>query len=136
MRSVGMCLATIVAVVVGAGTSCAQDQAQLSGQWTVESIGGVGVGGDSRAAIAFAGDATVSGSGGCNRLIGRADISGAAITFGRVATTRMACSGPVMDQERRLLDALAATRGYRITGSVLMLHDASGVELVRLTRRP
>jgi heat shock protein HslJ len=81
-------------------------------------------------------DGAVGGSGGCNRLMGRADISGQTITFGPVATTRMACAGTAMDQQRRLLDALTSTRSCRIAGTILTLHDGSGVELVRLARRP
>jgi len=77
-------------------------------------------------------DGALSGSAGCYRLMGRADISGQTTTFGPVATTRMACASTVMDQERRLLDALTSTRSYRIADSVLTLHDGSGVELVRL----
>ena len=77
----------------------------------------------------------MTGSGGCNRLMGRADINGASITFGTLATTRMACAPKVMEQERRLLDAMAATRSYRVADAVLTLHDASGAELVRLTRK-
>jgi heat shock protein HslJ len=41
-----------------------------------------------------------------------------------------------MDQERRLLDALASTRTYRIAGNILTLQDGSNVEPVRLARRP
>jgi heat shock protein HslJ len=66
--------------------------------------------------------------------MGRAAISGQTITFAPVAT--MACVRTVMDQERRLLDAFTSTCSYRIAGSVLTLHDGSGVELVRLARRP
>jgi len=40
-----------------------------------------------------------------------------------------------MQQERKLLDALAATRSYRIADAMLTLHDTSGAELVRLIRR-
>jgi heat shock protein HslJ len=126
----------IIAAMVGAGPLAAQDTAPLTGQWAVQSVGGVGVGADSRAALAFAADGAVSGSGGCNRLMGRADVSGQTVTFGPLATTRMACTAAVMAMERKLLDTLTATRSYRIAGSLLTLHDASGVELVRLARGP
>jgi putative lipoprotein len=110
---------------------------QLSGsEWVVESVGGASGGGERRAHIAFATDGKVTGSGGCNRLMGRAQISGEAVTFGTLATTRMACAPAVMAQERKLLDALAATRSYRITDAMLTLHGASGAELLRLTRWP
>jgi heat shock protein HslJ len=137
MRLVGKTLATMtIAAAIGVGSLVAQDTAPLTGQWAVEIIGGVGVGADSRAALTFAADGAVSGSGGCNRLMGRAGISGQTIKFGPLATTRMACSAAVMAMERKLLDAFTATRSYHIAGSLLTLHDASGVELVRLARRP
>ena len=105
------------------------------GEWVVQSVGGATASGERRARIGFAADGRVTGSGGCNRLMGRADINGASITFGTLATTRMACAPKVMEQERRLLDAMAATRSYRVADAVLTLHDASGAELVRLTRK-
>jgi heat shock protein HslJ len=39
-----------------------------------------------------------------------------------------------MDQERKFLDALSNTRGYRIEGSKLTLLDANGKTLARLVR--
>jgi putative lipoprotein len=109
---------------------------QLSGsEWVVESVGGASGGGERRAHIAFATDGKVTGSGGCNRLMSRADIDGAAITFGTIATTRMACGPGVMQQERKLLDAMAATRSYRVADAMLTLHDASGATLIRLKRK-
>jgi putative lipoprotein len=107
---------------------------QLTGEWVVKRIGGVGS--DSRASIAIAADGAVSGSGGCNRLMGRAKISSEAVRFAAIATTRMACAPAVMEQERRLLEALAATRSYRVNGAGLALRDASGGHLIELTRRP
>ena len=47
-----------------------------------------------------------------------------------MATTRMACAPNVMQQERKLLDALQATRSYRFDGAVLTLRDVSGAELI------
>jgi putative lipoprotein len=128
-------MALMLAGGASAGLAQAAAPAQLTGgDWVVQSVGGMSAGSERRAHIAFAADGRVTGSGGCNRLMGRADIDGAAIAFGATATTRMACAPNVMDQERRLLAALAATRSYRIVDAVLTLHDASGAELVRLTR--
>ena len=129
-----------VAVLMCAGASAAMAQgttpAQLTGgEWVVETVGGAAAAGDRSARIGFAADGRVTGSGGCNRLMGSADISDQGITFGTMATTRMACAPKVMEQERKLLDALAATRSYRIADTVLTLHDASGAEMVRLTRK-
>lgn len=126
-------------VLAGASMGLAQRTTMpdtLAGsEWRVESIGGVGVGADSRASIAIAADGALSGSGGCNRLMGRADIKGETLTFAPVATTRMACAPDIMQQERKLLDALQATRSYRLEAAALTLRDVSGAELMRLARR-
>jgi len=129
-----------VAALICAGVSAGMAQGAVpvrltGGDWVVESVGGQSADSDRHARIAFAADGRVTGSGGCNRLMGRAEISAESITFGTIATTRMACAPNVMNQERKLLDALAATRSYRIADAVLTLHDASGAEMVRLTRK-
>ena len=131
-------IAAAMLVLAGASMSLAQQGTTMQltgGEWRVDSIGGVGVGADSRAAITIAVDGALSGSGGCNRLMGRADIKGEAIAFAPVATTRMACAPDIMQQERKLLDALQATRSYRFDGAALTLRDVSGAELMRLARR-
>jgi putative lipoprotein len=128
----------MVLTLAGASVDMAQGTttpARLTGgDWVVQSIGGQSVGRDRSTRIAIAADGRVTGSGGCNRLMGRTDINGQSITFSAIATTRMACAPPVMQQERKLLDALAATRSYRIADAMLTLHDTSGAELVRLIR--
>jgi heat shock protein HslJ/uncharacterized membrane protein len=57
--------------------------------------------------IAFAPDGTVSGSSGCNRFTGSYTLSGEGLTFGDMASTRMACPMPQMETEQRFLDLLA-----------------------------
>jgi putative lipoprotein len=81
-------------------------------------------------------DGAVSGTGGCNRMGGRATISGGAITFGRIASTRMACAPAVMDQEDRFFAALEAVRTWRIDPAqrTLALLDADGKQIVVLAR--
>lgn len=50
----------------------------------------------------------VSGNAACNRYMGDVDVDGSAVTFGALATTRMACEEPVMALETAYLAALAA----------------------------
>jgi heat shock protein HslJ len=129
-------IAGIALMIAGATAVMAQGAAPVQltgGEWVVESVGGVSASGDRRARIAIAADGRVTGSGGCNRLMGRADINGETIRFGTLATTRMACAPAIMERERKLLDALATTRTYRIADTMLTLHDASSAEVARLT---
>lgn len=73
----------------------------------------------------------VRGSGGCNRLLGGFSLEGNGLRFSTLASTRMACSEPVMDFEVRVLRALDQVRGWRIEGRVLSLLDAGGRPLLR-----
>ena len=77
----------------------------------------------------------VSGSSGCNRLMGRYEVEDGSLTFSALATTRMACPGG-MDIERRFLAALRATSRTEITQQRLELFDANGRLLARLEARP
>ena len=72
----------------------------------------------------------VSGSGGCNRLMGAFALEGSKLHFGPIATTRMACSAG-MEQERRFLLALAKVDSYRIRGDRLSLLGQDGETLLR-----
>jgi putative lipoprotein len=77
----------------------------------------------------------LAGSGGCNRLMGSADISGDRIRFGGVASTRMACPPPAMEQEGNFLAALSATRAFRIESGRLIFLDETGAETVRFAQQ-
>jgi heat shock protein HslJ len=73
-------------------------------------------------------DNRVEGSGGCNRMMGKFASSGAGLTVGSVAMTKMACMTPgLMDQEQRFANALQATTGYRISGDMLELLGSGAV---------
>lgn len=80
-----------------------------------------------------AGEHRVSGSGGCNRLIGSYELDGARLTFKQLALTRMAC--PDMKYEGAFARALAATTSWKISGAHLELSDAAGTMLARFESR-
>jgi heat shock protein HslJ len=65
--------------------------------------------------------AHLSGSGGCNRLVGSFERNGDTIRFTQVATTRIACAERVMQREAAFLDALAATSRFELDGDSLVL---------------
>ncbi len=77
-------------------------------------------------------DATgrVIGATGCNRLVARYDIAANTLRIESVVTTRMACAQG-MEMEQSLLNALRATRNWRIAGSLLDLYDENGRPLGR-----
>lgn len=72
----------------------------------------------------------LSGSGGCNRLLGGYTLEGDRLSFGNVGSTMMACVDG-MEQEQRFLAALKDATRWRITGQQLTLLDASGTPVAR-----
>jgi putative lipoprotein len=126
----------VAALVVSAGAAMAASPTSPAGRWLAEDIRGSGVIDYLQSVLEIAGDGGISGTGGCNRIMGKARIEGATITLGPLATTRMACSPAVMDQERKFLAALEAVRSWRIDTArhKLLLLGAGGETLVVLTR--
>jgi uncharacterized lipoprotein YbaY/heat shock protein HslJ len=61
---------------------------------------------------------------GCNRMVGSYEATeGGGLTFGRLASTMMACPPPLDARERALTEVLAETREYGIEGPALVLYD-------------
>ena len=121
--------------VLGAAAATALAQGVEERVWLAARIKGSAVTGSAKSTMAIATGGKVTGSGGCNRLLSTALISGDTIAFGEIGTTRMACAPAAMEQERRFLDALAATRTFRVEGAHLILRDAGGSETVRFTEQ-
>ncbi len=69
---------------------------------------------------------------GCNQLFGRYEREGDLITFGDVASTRMACPPPLDAFERRLGDALRMTRQIILQENRLELLGGDGTVLAEL----
>jgi heat shock protein HslJ len=66
----------------------------------------------------------LQGFGGCNRMFGTYERSGAELRFGPLAGTMMACEG-MMELERAFHQALEATRGYSLeAGSLALTADS------------
>ena len=128
-------VALLAPLTILAPAAWAQDAARLTGAWTVEAIGGAALAGEKHADITFTADHRAHGTTGCNRFMGGFTLDGAALRFGPVAGTRMACEAPLMDQEQRFHAALEAVHGWRMDGATLLLTDAGGVAVLRMTRQ-
>lgn len=72
----------------------------------------------------------VSGSGGCNRVMGGFQLDGDKLRFGQMASTMMACVAG-MEQEQQFLHVLKEVEGYRIQGNHLEMLDAAGTVVAR-----
>ena len=74
----------------------------------------------------------VSGSGGCNRLMGSYELNGDRLTFNQMASTMMACTKG-MDTEKKFLDALNRVKTWKIAGQQLLLSDTEGQVIARFS---
>ncbi len=75
----------------------------------------------------------VRGFAGCNSFSGSFKVEGRLVSFGALASTRMAC--PFLEQETELFDRLAKATRYVITGDHLDLKDGDGTVLLRFEAR-
>lgn len=73
-------------------------------------------------------DGLASGGSGCNKLMGRYALgTRGQLGIGPLASTRMACTPPLMAQESALHAAFASTTAYRIDGNTLELRNGDRV---------
>lgn len=83
--------------------------------------------------VAFKTGGEVIGHGGCNRFFGTYNQEGDALTFGPLASTKMAC--PNLQQEQAFLSALQSARQIEATHMQLILKGENGQPLLTLRRR-
>lgn len=81
-----------------------------------------------QAEITFASDGTISGTGGCNRLLGSYHSDADEIRIEPLASTQKACPTPagVMEQEAQIIAALEGARTFSIDGDRLELRASDG----------
>ena len=120
-------------------TAQSQDLAGTSWQVTAYNNGQeavVGVLEGTTPTIEFGADGHLSGSAGCNRVIGSFTTTDGTIKLGPLATTQMACAEPegVMDQESRLVAALETAATYHVEGPTLEMRTADDALAVHFTR--
>lgn len=85
------------------------------GSWAVHALNGEVIPEAVRApTLTLARDGHVFGSGGCNRLMGQADLAGNRLKFQPFAMTRMACIGSGMKTENAFVKALDAVRFWSL----------------------
>ncbi|QIQ03983.1 META domain-containing protein [Streptomyces liangshanensis] len=107
--------------------------APLTGtKWTVNALASDGsaarlpAGTDGSATFTLGADGSVRGNLGCNGFSARAKVAGDTITFSRVISTKMACSGPRSAVERHLAKVLRGTVTYDLNHGGLWLTGEDG----------
>lgn len=122
VRMVGITAMFCISGCVGV----AKSTEPLVGAWIVEDIAGRGIIDYSRIELVLEHDGQLSGSTGCNLLIGRYRVEGSAMTINFATTTRKVCPEALMYQERVFLGAVESIDSYRFdpTGA-LVLQDGN-----------
>lgn len=107
----------------------------LKSSWLIEDIEKNGVADGVKSFIHFDSAEKVTGKGGVNRFFGNCKLAGDKLSFGPLATTRMAGPKPNMDQERRFLAALKKVSSFKLDEKdVLHFFNAEGQEILRMSR--
>ncbi|WP_050602916.1 YbaY family lipoprotein [Ruegeria sp. 6PALISEP08] len=114
-----------------------QDAAMLENtEWVASGLNGAPIETEKRPELAFGQSGTFSGSGGCNRFSGQAEISANRIEFpDNMAATLMACPPPMDEVERQFLKAMQSVTTFAMQGNALALLDADGEPVIKLTRK-
>jgi putative lipoprotein len=106
----------------------------LAGVWVLEDIGGTGVIDNARATLEFRDASRAAGRGSCNQFSGPVTVADSTISFGPLASTRMACAEAVMNQENRYFKALGNAERYAIEGPSLLIYAKGSDRPLRFTR--
>jgi heat shock protein HslJ len=77
----------------------------------------------------------LTGSTGCNPLLGSYKLRGGSLSFKPAGMTKMACPDALMKQEEAFIEILKETNKYRIEGETLELRDKKDV-LAKFQARP
>lgn len=105
--------------------------------WEVVSLAGIDeMPRGSRAHLQFLPAERLTGNAGCNTLNGRFSLEEGVLRFSGLATTRMACPGPLATVEAGFLEALRNAHGLELDEDRLTLLDESGATLATLNRSP
>ena len=119
---------------VAAPQQAAEDQpsALLGTAWRLDDLAGKGVVAGTQATLEFPTDGRASGNGSCNRFNGVVTIAGDTITFGGVASTKMACANDAAnDQETAYFQLLQDAERYEIDGQTLRIFSKGQSEPLR-----
>lgn len=109
----------------------------FQGVWQVESLRGTESVPESRAFLDFSDPPRLTGNGGCNRFFGVYQYESPVLTIdSSLGSTKMACEASVMVQEQQLFQLLPQAAYVNLSEQgVLVLKDASGIELLSAVRR-
>jgi heat shock protein HslJ len=103
-------------------------------EWLLNDLSGSVLVDNVQATLAFPEEGKVAGNGSCNRFSGPVEIKGHAIKLGPLASTRMACPEPVMNQETKYLQKLPAAERFEWKDPFLFIYCKGSEKPLRFTR--
>lgn len=118
------------------GEGCGGAPLSLLGgvEWQIEEIEGEMTGADAEVTLAIDPAGRLAGRAGCNRYMGSFILTGEGLSFGPLASTRMACAEPLMEIEARFLDAMGRVDRFDFDESGALVLIGADSPLVRATR--
>jgi heat shock protein HslJ len=122
----------VTAITPAAAPNTSSDEL-LNIYWKLVSLNGdevTPVDNDREAHLVFNAENRVSGSDGCNRLMGSYLLDGNTLTFEQTAATRMACTEGA-EQSQAFNKALTEAATYSVHGDQLEIRDASDLVIAR-----
>lgn len=105
-------LSEIVARPTAAEPSATGDADRIVGAWDLVKLGRTADFARLVPTIEFTADGSISGFAACNTFSGTYELAGATLTFGPLATTKMACQRPASAVEAEYLEALGGVTGW------------------------
>jgi putative lipoprotein len=102
--------------------------------WRLEDLGGAPILDRVQATLEFPEEGKAAGNGSCNRFFGAVEWKNETISFGPLASTRMACAEPVGNQEAKYLEALRNAERFTLEGSALSIHSKGMEKPLRFVR--
>ncbi|HTG39072.1 META domain-containing protein [Sphingomonas sp.] len=114
----------------GCGMPAADEDALTGQEWRINAVDGAAPPAPRPATLTFA-EGRLSGTTGCNRVMGSYSLSDDRLTLDGVATTRMACPGAAMEQEARITEILRGPLSVvRGKDGVMLTGDKGSLTLV------
>jgi heat shock protein HslJ/uncharacterized lipoprotein YbaY len=108
---------------------CGGEPAALlqQGEWHVRNVDGVDVTPGMQGTITFGADGSVGGRSFCNRYAGAYRLTGEGLTITDAASTMMACVGPAMELEGKMMAVLSKVARFEMMpDGGLVLHASDG----------
>jgi heat shock protein HslJ len=105
-------------------------------EWILTDFGGIAVVPNSKASLSFLEAGRAAGNASCNRFTGGVTITGNAIKFGQMASTRMACVDEAISaQENQYLQLLGEANRYEVNDNSLLIYVAGSDKPLRFARQ-